>query len=61
MKKEKEKNNNNLNNINTFNNYDQNDSIDEREMNTVISMVKLFNDTFVCLSKDNTINFYKVE
>ena len=59
--KNKEKNNNNLNNINTFNNYDQNDSIDEREMNTVISMVKLFNDTFVCLSKDNTINFYKVE
>jgi len=59
--KNKEKNNNNINNINTYNNYDQNDSIDEREMNTVISMVKLFNDTFVCLNRDNTINFYKVE
>ena len=57
----KEKNKEKNNNINTFNNYDQNDSIDEREMNTVISMIKLFNDTFVCLNRDNTINFYKVE
>ena len=49
------------NNIYTINNFDQNDIIDEREMNCITSMVKLPNDTFVCLKRDNTINCYKVE
>ena len=49
------------NNIFTINNYDQNDIIDEREMNSIISMIKLTNDTFVCLKRDYSINCYKVE
>ena len=49
------------NNIFTINNYDQNDIIDEREMNSITSMIKLTNDTFVCLKRDNSINCYKVE
>ena len=49
------------NNIYTINNYEQNDMIDEREMNCISSMVKLTNDTFVCLKRDNSINCYKVE
>ena len=51
-----------LNNEINLNNYEQEqDSFDEKEMNTIVSMIKLNNDTFVCLNKDNTINFYKVE
>ena len=44
-----------------FNGFEQEDIYDEKEMNTVVSMIKLNNDTFVCLNRDNTINFYKVE
>ena len=47
-------------NIN-INNFEQEDMLDEKEMNTIVSMIKLNNDTFVCLNRDNTINFYKVE
>ena len=47
-------------NIN-INNFEQGDMLDEKEMNTIVSMIKLNNDTFVCLNRDNTINFYKVE
>ena len=52
----------NTNEINiNLNKYEQEreDSFEEKEMNTIISMIKLNNDTFVCLNKDNTINFYK--
>ena len=54
----------NTNEINiNLNKYEQEreDSFEEKEMNTIVSMIKLNNDTFVCLNKDNTINFYKVE
>ena len=57
---DKEKNNEMSNEMN-FNGFEQDDIYDEKEMNTVVSMIKLNNDTFVCLNRDNTINFYKVE
>ena len=57
---DKEKNNEISNEMN-FNGFEQDDIYDEKEMNTVVSMIKLNNDTFVCLNRDNTINFYKVE
>ena len=50
-----------INNDIITDNYAQGEIIDEKEMNTVVSMVKLCNDTFVCLNRDNSINFYKVE
>ena len=56
-----EKNKEEINNDIITDNYGQGEIIDEKEMNTVVSMVKLCNDTFVCLNRDNSINFYKVE
>ena len=56
----KEPNRENDININ-INNISQGEIFDDKEMNTVLSMIKLNNDTFVCLNRDNTVNFYNVE